>query len=167
MGVGAYYILLKKSPTTKVENKTETEMKLRENTSERQILGSREAGQEVVYSDPETQEQNEDLTHSYCEVDDPINGTCVYTKPIASVSKEPIQLIPNKSRSYGESKKQRSRPAEEMNLKANLSYGEMGTAKRSGAKVKMEVNQSYILARENTDPDKRLEYDYVDSELFR
>ncbi len=107
MGVGAYYILLKKSPTNKVENKTETEMRLRENTSERQILGSREAGQEVVYSDPETQEQNEDLSHSYCEVDDPINGTCVYTKPIASVSKEPIQLIPNKSRSYGESNKQR------------------------------------------------------------
>ncbi len=78
-------------------------------------------------------------------------------------SKEPIQLNPNEF--YGKPKKQRSRPVEEMSLKANLSYGEVGiAAKRSGAtrdKVNMEVNQSYGLARENTDPDNIVEYDYV------
>ena len=65
--------------------------------------------------------------------------------------------------SYGESKKQRSWPDEEMRLKANLSYGEV---RSSGAtKVNMEANHSYGLAREATDLDKRVEYDYVDNEL--
>ncbi len=51
-----------------------------------------------------------------------------------------------------------------MRLKANLSYGEV---RSSGAtKVKMETNHSYGLARETADLDKRVEYDYVDNELF-
>ncbi len=49
-------------------------------------------------------------------------------------------------------------------MKANLSYGEV---RSSGAtKVKMETNHSYGLARETADLDKRVEYDYVDNELF-
>ncbi len=104
---------------------------------------------------PETQQQNEDLTHSYCEADDPIKGT---TKPSGKL----FQLIPNES--YVESKKQCSRPDEEMRLKTNLSYGEV---RSSGAtKVKMEANHLYGLVRETTDLDKRVEYDYVDNELF-
>ncbi len=152
MGVGVYYILLKK---LKLKTKTETGVQPRETAPEIRIQESREIDQEVVYSNQETQQQNEDLTHSYCEADDPIKGTSVFTKPSG-------KLFPNES--YVESKKQRSRPDEEMRLKANLSYGEV---RSSGAtKVNMEANHSYGLARETTDLDKRVEYDYVDNELF-
>ena len=152
MGVGVYYILLKK---LKLKTKTETEVQPRETAPEIRIQESREIDQEVVYSNQETQQQNEDLTHSYCEADDPIKGTGVFTKLSG-------KLFPNES--CVESKKQRSRPDEEMRLKANLSYGEV---RSSGAtKVKMETNHSYGLARETSDLDKRVEYDYVDNELF-
>ncbi len=62
-------ILLKKL------RKTNTEKQPRENATERRVQESREVDQEVVYLGPETQQQNEDFTHSYCEVDDPIKGT--------------------------------------------------------------------------------------------
>ncbi len=149
MGVGVYYILLKK---LKLKTKTETGVQPRETAPEIRIQESREINQEVVYLNPETQQQNEDLTHSYCEADDPIKGT----------TKSSGKLFPNES--YVESKKQCSRPDEEMRLKANLSYGEV---RSSGAtKVNMEMNHSYGLARETSDLDKRVEYDYVDNELF-
>ncbi len=90
------------------------------------------------------------------EADDPIKGTSVFTKPSGKL----FQLIPNES--YVESKKQRSRPDEEMKLKANLSYGEV----RSSGATKVEANHSYGLAREINDLDKRVEYDYIDNELF-
>ena len=152
MGVGVYYILLKK---LKLKTKTKTGVQPRETAPEIRIQESREIDQEVVYSNQETQQQNEDLTHSYCEADDPIKGTSVFTKPSG-------KLFPNES--YVESKKQCSRPEEEMRLKANLSYGEV---RSSGAtKVDMEANHSYGLVRETTDLDKRVEYDYVDNELF-
>ena len=153
MGVGVYYILLKKLKNLKT--KTKTGVQLRETAPEIRIQESREINQEVVYSNPETQQQNEDLTHSYCEADDPIKGT---TKPSGKL----LQLVPNES--YVESKKQRARPDEETRLKANLSYGEVRSS--GAAKVNMETNHSYGLVRETTDLDKRVEYDYVDNELF-
>ena len=142
----------------KLKTKTETGVQPRETAPEIRIQESRKIDQEVVYSNQETQlclQQNKDLTHSYCEADDPIKGTSVFTKLSG-------KLFPNES--CVESKKQRSRPDEEMRLKANLSYGEV---RSSGAtKVNMEANHSYGLAREINDLDKRVEYDYVDNELF-
>ncbi len=157
-GVSTYYIVLKK---LKLKRETETRVQPRENAPEIRIQESREIDREVVYSNPETAQQNEDLTHSYCEADDPIIGSSVYTK--SSVSS-----IPNES--YGKPKKERSRPDEEMRLKANLSYDKVGILKRSGArrgKMNMEANQSYGLARVSTDPEDKVEYDYVDNELLQ
>ena len=155
-GVGTYYIVLKKLLIIKLKRETETRVQPREDAPEIRIQESREIDREVVYSNPETAQQNEDLTHSYCEADDPIIGSSVYTQSSVS-SKEPI---PNES--YGKPKKKRSRPDKEMRLKANLSYYKVGILKRSGArrgKMNMEANQSYGLAR--------VEYDYVDNELFQ
>ncbi|XP_064390810.1 uncharacterized protein LOC135338655 [Halichondria panicea] len=157
-GVSTYYIVLKK---LKLKRETETRVQPRENAPEIRIQESREIDREVVYSNPETAQQNEGLTHSYCEADDPIIGSSVYTK--SSVSS-----IPNES--YGKPKKERSRPDEEMRLKANLSYDKVGILKRSGArrgKMNMEANQSYGLARVSTDPEDKVEYDYVDNELLQ
>ncbi len=159
MGVGVYHILLK---NFKLKTKTETGVQLRENAPEIRIQESREIDREVVYSNPETAQQNEDLTHSYCEADDPIIGSSVYTKSSVS-SKEPF---PNES--YGKPKNERSRPDEEMRLKANLSYDKVGILKRSGVrrgKMNMEANQSYGLARVSTDPEDKVEY--VDNELLQ
>ncbi|XP_064406712.1 uncharacterized protein LOC135351589 [Halichondria panicea] len=163
-GVGTYYIVLKKLLIIKLKSETESGVQPREDAPEIRIQESREIYREVIYSNPETAQQNEDLTHSYCEADDPIIGSSVYTKSSVS-SKEPI---PNES--YGKPKKERSRPDEEMRLKANLSYDKVGILKRSGArrgKMNMEANQSYGLARVSTDPEDKVEYDYIDNELLQ
>ena len=53
----------------KLKSKTETRVQPRETAPEIRIQESREVDREVVYLNPETAHKNEDLTHSYCEVD--------------------------------------------------------------------------------------------------